>query len=112
MLVARAGEPPRTWPGDSLQPCLRPPRCGVLAAASLSQAKILPGSPSVGRTLAQAQAQAQARTGASIVAVVRDGQVIVSLSPDLRFEAEDVVVVVGTPAGVAAVVGNLLPPPR
>lgn len=54
-----------------------------------------------GRTLGDTQART--RTGASIVAVVRQGQVIPSPLPDFRFEPGDLVVVVGTRRGVDGV---------
>lgn len=60
-----------------------------------------PGSPYAGRTLADAQVRS--RTGASVVAVVRRGEVFPSPPPSFRFSAGDKVVVVGTDDGVAAV---------
>jgi TrkA domain protein len=69
------------------------------------QIEIRPGSPYAGRRLGDTQART--RTGASIVAVVRDNQVIASPRPDFQFHAGDVVVVVGTPENTAAV-GELL----
>lgn len=60
-----------------------------------------PDSPYVGRTLADAQIRS--RTGASVVAVARHGEVIASPEPSTRFMAGDKVVVVGTDQGVAAV---------
>jgi TrkA domain protein len=63
------------------------------------------GSPFVGRTLGDTAART--RTGASIVAVVRDRQVYASPRPDFRFAATDVVVVVGTAEGTAAVAAIL-----
>jgi TrkA domain protein len=65
------------------------------------QIAITPGSPYDGRTLGDTHART--RTGASIVAVVRDGEVIASPRPDFRFHGGDVVVVVGTADGTAAV---------
>jgi TrkA domain protein len=65
------------------------------------QIAIAAGSPFDGRTLGDTRART--RTGASIVAVVRDGDVAVSPRPDFRFAAGDVVVVVGTGEGTAAV---------
>lgn len=59
------------------------------------------GSPYVGRTLGDTRART--RTGASIVAVVRRGDVIASPRPDFVFEAGDVIVVIGTAEGAAAV---------
>ena len=59
------------------------------------------GSPYDGRTLGDTASRT--RTGASIVAVVRGGQVFASPRPDFRFSAGDVVVVVGTAEGTTAV---------
>lgn len=65
------------------------------------QIAITPGSPYDRRTLGDTHART--RTGASIVAVVRDGEVLASPRPDFRFRGGDVVVVVGTADGTAAV---------
>ncbi|MFD0690022.1 cation:proton antiporter regulatory subunit [Actinomadura fibrosa] len=65
------------------------------------QLPIAPGSPFAGRTLGDTQART--RTGASIVAVVRDRQVIASPRPDFVFAVGDIVVAVGTGEGTAAV---------
>ncbi|MFI0451864.1 cation:proton antiporter regulatory subunit [Actinomadura sp. 6N118] len=59
------------------------------------------GSPYAGRPLADTRART--RTGASIVAVVRHGEVIASPRPDFVFATDDVVVAVGTGDGTAAV---------
>lgn len=58
-------------------------------------------SPYVGRTLGDTQARS--RTGASVVAVVRENELLPSPTPDFEFAAGDKVVVVGTDAGVEAV---------
>jgi TrkA domain protein len=58
-------------------------------------------SPFVGRTLGETQART--RTGASIVAVVRHGEVHASPGPDFVFAARDIVVVVGTSEGTSGV---------
>ena len=55
-------------------------------------------SPYLGRRLGDTRART--RTGASIVAVLRDGSVIASPGPDLVFALRDVVVVVGTRRGL------------
>ena len=65
------------------------------------QILIAPGSPYERGTLGDTRART--RTGASIVAVVRDGTVHASPTPGFRFEPGDVVVVVGTAEGTAAV---------
>ncbi|WP_030176939.1 cation:proton antiporter regulatory subunit [Spirillospora albida] len=69
------------------------------------QIPLAPGSPYAGRPLSDTRART--RTGASIVAVVRAGQVIASPRPDFVFNAADVVVAVGTAEGTAAVVDIL-----
>jgi TrkA domain protein len=62
------------------------------------QVPITPGSPYAGRPLAHTRART--RTGASIVAVLRERKVIPSPTPDFVFEAGDTVVVVGTRDGL------------
>lgn len=61
---------------------------------------ITEGSPYEGRTLGETKVRT--RTGASIVAIVRDAEVIASPRPDFVFSAGDKVVVVGTAEGTAA----------
>jgi K+:H+ antiporter subunit KhtT len=70
------------------------------------QIPIMPGSPYDGRTLGDTHART--RTGASVVAVVRNGEVIASPRPDFVFAGGDVVVVVGTADGTTAVAEILL----
>lgn len=53
-----------------------------------------------GRTVAETELRA--RTGVTIVAVVRDGETVASPGPDFRIEAGDTLVVVGTPDGINA----------
>ncbi|HEY2298478.1 MAG TPA: TrkA C-terminal domain-containing protein [Jatrophihabitans sp.] len=55
-------------------------------------------SPHAGRPLGATQART--RTGASIVAVLRNGATHASPGPDFRLEAGDLVVTVGTRAGL------------
>ncbi|MES9538605.1 cation:proton antiporter regulatory subunit [Spirillospora sp. NPDC049024] len=69
------------------------------------QIPLTAASPYVGRRMGDTRART--RTGASIVAVVREGEVIASPRPDFEFRAEDVVVVVGTDEGTAAVAAIL-----
>lgn len=66
---------------------------------------IEPGSVYDRHTLGDTQART--RTGASIVAVVRDGNVIASPRPDFVFQANDTVVAVGTAEGTDAVAALL-----
>ena len=66
-----------------------------------AQLPVTPGSPYAGRTLGETEARS--RTGASIVAVLRGDGVIPSPAPDFKFEAGDMVLVVGTRPGVDGV---------
>jgi TrkA domain protein len=61
---------------------------------------VRPGSPYGGRTIADTQARS--RTGVSIVAVLRDGSAIPAPTPDVRLQAGDTLVVVGTIDGISA----------
>lgn len=76
---------------------LRQQAAGLLT----EQVAITAGSPFVGRKLGDTRART--RTSASIVAVLRDRDVIASPGPAFVFEAGDVVVVVGTRAGLDGV---------
>ena len=66
------------------------------------QVHIRPGSPFAERALGETRART--RTGASIVAIVRNEQVLASPGPAEMLHADDVLVVVGTEAGIAKVV--------
>lgn len=65
------------------------------------QIPVLAGSHYDGRTLGETRART--RTGASIVAVLRQGKVLASPGPDFVFAAGDRILVVGTAEGTAAV---------
>ncbi|HLL69181.1 MAG TPA: cation:proton antiporter regulatory subunit [Micromonosporaceae bacterium] len=65
------------------------------------QIHVVSDSPYDGRALGDTKART--RTGASIVAIVRDREVIASPRPDFLMLAGDIVVVVGTAEGTAAV---------
>ncbi|MEV8638229.1 cation:proton antiporter regulatory subunit [Streptosporangium sp. NPDC051023] len=65
------------------------------------QLPISPGTPYAGRPMGDARVRT--RTGASIVAVVRGGQVFASPGPGFALDGGDVVVVVGSPESTAAV---------
>ena len=66
------------------------------------QVHIGPGSPFADRPLGDTQART--RTGASIVAIVRNDVVMASPGPAEILHANDVLVVVGTESGIAKVV--------
>ncbi|HLG74711.1 MAG TPA: cation:proton antiporter regulatory subunit [Chloroflexota bacterium] len=72
-----------------------------LAGLLSEQLTLTTESPYAGRPLGDTRART--RTGASIVAVLRGGEVIASPGPDFRLEPGDGIVVVGTQAGVEAV---------
>ncbi|WP_329105431.1 cation:proton antiporter regulatory subunit [Micromonospora sp. NBC_01699] len=80
---------------------LRQQAAGLLT----EQISIPAGSPYVGRKLGDTKART--RTSASIVAVLREREVIASPDPSFRFEAGDVVVVVGTRRGLDGVTAIL-----
>lgn len=65
------------------------------------QVEIAPSSPFVDRPLGTTRART--RTGASIVAIVRDEEVLASPGPDEVLRAHDVLVVIGTDDGIAGV---------
>lgn len=72
-----------------------------VAGLVTEQLVIAPDSPYDGQTLGDTRART--RTGASIVAVVRGNEVIASPRPDFGLVARDLIVVVGTAAGVEGV---------
>ncbi|MEV7011451.1 cation:proton antiporter regulatory subunit [Streptosporangium sp. NPDC051022] len=65
------------------------------------QLPISPGTPYAGRPMGDARVRT--RTGASIVAVVRGGQVFASPGPAFVLDGGDVVVVVGSPESTSTV---------
>ncbi|WP_433389072.1 cation:proton antiporter regulatory subunit [Micromonospora sp. KLBMP9576] len=80
---------------------LREQAAGLLT----EQIAISAGSKYVNRRLGDTQARS--RTSASIVAVLRNSEVIASPDPSFRFSAGDVVVVVGTRKGLDGVTAIL-----
>jgi TrkA domain protein len=65
------------------------------------QVAVRPDSPFVDRPLGDTRART--RTGASIVAIVRDEEVLASPGPAETLRAKDVLVVIGTEDGIAGV---------
>jgi TrkA domain protein len=70
-----------------------------LEGLAIDWIKIAPGSRFIGTTIAEGAFRS--RTGASIVAIVRDGATVPAPEPDHRFAANDVLVAVGTTEGLA-----------
>lgn len=77
-----------------------------VSGISTHQFMIRKGSAFAGRTLGETQMRT--RTGASIVALLRDGKVIASPRPDATLHVNDLVVIVGTDEGLAAAAEILL----
>lgn len=71
-----------------------------LDGVNTRQFSIMPGSPYDGRRLGETEMRT--RTKASIVAVVRAGQLTPSPEPDFRLTAGDQLVIVGTTVGLDA----------
>lgn len=71
-----------------------------LPGISTRQLTVKTGSPFDGRTLADTEIRT--RTGVSVVAVMRAGQIHPSPTPDFTFTAGDMVVAVGTAEGLDA----------
>jgi TrkA domain protein len=71
----------------------------------VEQLPIAPGSPFAGRTLGDTQTRT--RTGASIVAIIRQGTATPSPGPEFQLLANDLVVVVGTKEAIDQVAAIL-----
>lgn len=72
---------------------------------ALDWLKVSPGSPVAGASIAAAGIRA--RSGVSVVAVLRDDQTHPAPGPEFRIAAGDTLVVVGTPEGLASAAGIL-----
>ncbi|MDQ1730487.1 MAG: TrkA domain protein [Pseudonocardiales bacterium] len=71
----------------------------------VEQLPLAPGSPFAGRTLGDTQTRT--RTGASIVAIIRQGTATPSPGPEFQLIANDLVVVVGTKEAIDQVAAIL-----
>ena len=67
----------------------------ALGQLDLEWVQLDDGSPLAGKTLLESQLRK--RTGASVVAVLRDGVALANPPVDTRFEVGDTVVIIGTP---------------
>lgn len=65
------------------------------------QVEVTPDSPCTGQPLGDTRART--RTGASIVAIVRDEEVMASPAPQEVLRGHDILVVIGTTEGIAGV---------
>ena len=76
-----------------------------LTGVTVARIRLPAGSPYDGRPLGDTRARS--RTGVSIVAVARAGQVFPAPGPQFRLHRNDVLAVAGTPAGVTALTALL-----
>jgi len=67
----------------------------ALGTASTETLFIEPSSPAVGRTLSDLDLRK--KTGATVIAAIRDGDSQINPGPDYRFESEDIIVLMGSP---------------
>jgi CPA2 family monovalent cation:H+ antiporter-2 len=74
----------------------------------IAWSEVPPGGGLAGRTLAEADLRA--RTGASVIAIVRDRQVLANPKSSLAFLAGDLVGIIGDPAQVQAAAALIAPP--
>lgn len=72
----------------------------ILAASAVDNVQLLEGAPAIGATVAATRLRQE--TGATIVAVVRDGKAQTNPPPEWRFAAGDIVVLIGGHAEVEA----------
>ena len=101
---AMGGSPERVFPGWSLPAGYNTeePVAGMLTTVPwVWLVPVAAGSPYEGCSLGDTRART--RTGASIVAVVRDRNVVASPRPDFVFEAGDIVLAIGTAEGAESV---------
>lgn len=69
-----------------------------LEGVAMDWITVAPASPSAGRTIADGDFRT--RTGASIVAIIRDESTVPAPGPEAQLDAGDVVVAIGTPEGL------------
>ncbi len=74
---------------------------------SIEWIELVDGSSSIGTSIGEGQLRT--RTGASIVAVIRDDQSVPAPDPDFTFRVGDVAVAVGTVEGLASLRSLLAP---
>jgi TrkA domain protein len=77
----------------------------VFSQLSVEWLRVAAGSPLAGQSLAEAAVRE--RTGASVIAILREGNALPNPQPDERFAAGDTLVVVGDRAQVGRF-GDLL----
>ncbi len=90
-------------------PSLSPVEVGeiseALAGASTETLIVEPDSPAVGKTIGELKLRS--RTGASVIAAVRDGRTEINPGPQLKIQADDVLVLLGSPEQIDRAVEHL-----
>ncbi len=79
----------------------------VLDTALTESIFLMPGSPAIGKTLGELDLRGE--TGATVIAVIRDGNTKVSPGADYGLEERDTVIVVGTPVKLKRAMDALAP---
>jgi CPA2 family monovalent cation:H+ antiporter-2 len=79
----------------------------ALNAAGAETVRIPEGSPAIGRNLAELDLRVN--TGATIIAVVREGETIISPGADFRLQALDTAVLLGSPESIEKAVHLFVP---
>jgi uncharacterized protein with PhoU and TrkA domain len=82
----------------------------VLAAGTTELYRLEPGSPAAGRTLRELDLRH--RTGATVIAVVRDGTPVPNPDVELRLEEGDTLVLVGSHQEIERAFGRARPAGR
>jgi K+:H+ antiporter len=102
------GEGYRMLRGPSLRGEVSQALLDVLAAGTTDLYRLEAGSPAVGRSLHELELRK--RTGATVIAVVRDGQPLPNPDAELRLEAGDTLVLVGSHREIEQAFDLLGPP--
>jgi len=81
---------------------------GSVRGAEIAWRRLDAGSPLIGQTLAEANLRA--RTGASVIARLREQQVLPNPKASTRFQGDDIIGLIGTPEQIARVDQLLIAP--
>ena len=65
----------------------------LFAGATVDNIQIQPGAPGAGRTLRELDIRNQ--TGATVIAIARNGEAVPNPGPDFRLEPDDIIVLLG-----------------
>ncbi len=79
----------------------------ALGSASTETLFVEPDSPVVGKTIGDLRLRS--RTGATVIAVVQDGRTEINPGPERKLEAEDVLVLLGSPEQIEIAASQITP---